>query len=121
VISQYPKERLTERRTGNRDAIAAPLNQVRIDVLRNTASGVVLGLRHSVLQLDRYEFRVVDAAGNADGWHALREPQLAWPSPAAGSSVEVRGVNVRGIAGPIAKISVDVPAPPRPESDLVTP
>lgn len=121
VISQYPKERLTERRTGNRDAIAAPLNQVRIDVLRNTAAGVVLGLRHSVLQFDRYEFRVVDAGGNTDGWHALREPRLAWPSPAAGSAIEVRGVNVRGVAGPIAKVSVDTPAPPKPESDLAAP
>jgi hypothetical protein len=74
-----------------------------------------------VLQFDRYEFRVVDAGGNTDGWHALREPRLAWPSPAAGSALDVRGVNVRGVAGPSAKIAVDAPAPPKPESDLAAP
>ncbi len=121
VISQYPKERLTNRRTGNRDAVSAPLNQVRLDVLRNTASGVVFGLRNSVMQLDRYEFRIVDAAGGTTGWQSLRDSRLEWPSPEAGSSLEVRGVNVRDVAGPIAKVAVDAPALPRLPSDLVVP
>jgi hypothetical protein len=105
VQSPFPKERLTKQRTSDRDAVYARLNQIQLDVLGSTPGAAVVALRNNVPQFDRYEFRIVDAPGGDTAWQSLRESTLTWPSPDPGSSLEVRGVNVRGVAGPSSRIS----------------
>lgn len=105
VNSPFPKERLTKLRTSDRDALYLRLNQIQLEVLSNTPTGVVFGLRNNVPEFDHYEFRIINASGAATAWQSLREPMLTWPWSDPGSSLEVRGINIRGIAGPSARIS----------------
>jgi len=105
VESPFPKERLTRLRTSDRDALYGRLNQIRLEVV-SKPTGVAFGLRHNVSEFDHYEFRIIDADGAATAWQSLRESLLPSPLSEPGSSLEVRGVNVRGIAGPSTRITV---------------
>jgi len=105
VSSPYPKTRLTRQRTTDRAAISAGLNHVALTVLHTTPSAVVYGLSNDVFQFDHYEYRVVQTG--AEPWQTLHEAPLTWPSPPSGAWLEVRGVNIRGVAGPVVKASAD--------------
>jgi hypothetical protein len=105
VSSPYPKTRLTRQRTTDREAISAGLNHVALTVLQSTPDALVYGLRNDVFQFDHYEYRIVQSG--AEPWQTLRETQLTWSSPPSGAWLEVRGVNIRGVAGPVVKASSD--------------
>lgn len=106
VKSPYEKTRLTKVRTNDRAAAYAKLNQIQIELVPAAPGEIALKLQDNVLQLDRYEYRAIDASGAAEPWQPLRESTLKWPMPTAGGSLEVRGVNTRGVAGPISTVTI---------------
>jgi hypothetical protein len=107
VPSQFTKERLTRRRTTDRAAVSAKLNQVWIDVRRSTPDAVVLELYDNVLQRASYEYRAVDTAGIPGPWQSFSGSTLTVPPPQHGGSLDIRGVNVRGVPGPISTVAME--------------
>ena len=104
VTSEYPKDRLTKRSTSDRLLAQPPMNQVELsaDVSASTA---VIALRHNVLQLSGYEYRIVGADPKAQ-WQSFTTPRLELPRGLRDEAVMVRGVNIRGIRGPASTVSI---------------
>jgi len=107
VVSEYPKVRLTEQSTADREAAEPALNQVQVS-LTVSDDLVVLELRNNVLQMDHYEYRVV-GMGLPDRWKAQDSPRLVVRRGEGRRRVEIRGVNVRGVSGPPAVVEVRTP------------
>jgi hypothetical protein len=112
VASSFPKERLTRRRVSDRRIVSAKLNQVEITIRRAAGDRVTLDLRDNVLQRTSYQYRVTATGDSSGSWQSTTQPTLALRMPDAGGIVEVRGVNVRGIAGPPATVAIDPAAAP---------
>jgi hypothetical protein len=109
VQSEFPHERLTRVATDDRALVEWRPNQVWITPRRTGPMQFTLNLRHTVLQLARFEYRVIDDAGVAGPWHPHGSPQLAWTIGPRDRRLEVRGVNVRGIAGPVSAVAIALP------------
>jgi hypothetical protein len=115
VAATFPKVRLTRRRITDPRVVSAKINQVEIAIHSAAKDRVTLDLRDNVLQRASYQYRVT-ATGDAPGpWTSIAQPTLVLRMPDAGGVVEVRGVNVRGIAGPPATLAID-PLPARPSA-----
>lgn len=104
VTSPFPKARLTRVRTSDRASLEKKLNQTRIAVAASRPDAVVLQLENDVLGFDHYEYRVVTPAGRADAWQSHRQDQLTVPAATGPRTIEVRGVNQRGVPGPAAEL-----------------
>jgi hypothetical protein len=110
VASPFPRERLTSRRITDRRFVSAKLNQVAMAVQHAAGARVTIALRDNVVQRAGYEYRLTPAGMSPAPWQTTARSTLTLPMPDAGGLIEVRGVNVRGVAGPSASLSID-PAP----------
>jgi hypothetical protein len=106
VPSAFPHERLTRVATGDRTLVEWRPNQVWITPRRTGPMQYTLDLQHTVLQLGRFEYRVIDDADVPGPWQSQASPQIVWTIGPRDRRLEVRGVNVRGIAGPVSALAV---------------
>ncbi len=106
VPSPYPHERLTRVATGDRQAVEWRPNQVWLSPRRTGPMAFTLDLQHTVLQPSHAEYRVIDDAGVAGPWRAHTSLQLTWTVGAHDRRLEVRGVNIRGVAGPVSAVAI---------------
>lgn len=107
VKSEFAKERLTRLATSDAEAAEFKLNQVQVDAWFEGSRTVVLDLRHNVLQFQQYQFRKGDRRGAASSWQTHRSGPLRWSVKPEERWIEVRGVNIRGIGGPSARVEVE--------------
>jgi transglutaminase-like putative cysteine protease len=106
VASEFPHERLTRFATGDRALMEWRPNQIWITARRTGSMEFALDLSHTVLQPLRAEYRVVDEAGVAGPWQHHASSVITWTIGPRDRRLEVRGVNVRGIAGPVSAVAV---------------
>lgn len=109
IESPFPKEQMTARSTSDRAAVDAPLNQLWVTPRVTTGSTVALDLAHSMAQIAGAEFRVIDDAGLPGPWQPHESPTLLWQVGVSDRAIEVRGVNVRGVAGPASRVALVAP------------
>lgn len=107
VVSVFPKVPVTRRRVSDARIVAGPLNQVQLSVRSAAKAFVALDVRDNVLQRDHYEYRVYAAGSAPPAWVSTRWRTLTLRMPDGGGTVEVRGVNVRGVAGPVSTLTID--------------
>lgn len=107
--SPYPKEKLTARSTSDPTIANAPLNQIWVTPRVTTGTEVLLDLAHNMPQITAAEYRVVDSDGQPGPWHRHASPTLAWTVSPDDRAIEVRGVNLRGIAGPATRVALVAP------------
>lgn len=106
VPSEFPKERITARSTADRDLVEAPLNQIWVTPRVTGGTAVVLDLAHDMPQIAGAEYRVIDSGGVPGPWLPHYAPALTWLVGPEDRAIEVRGVNLRGIAGPATRVAV---------------
>lgn len=99
VASAFEKRRLTERTTSDADAAYSPLNQVRVEIAAVRGETVSLHFAHDVLDFDHYELAFAD---DAREWKRHDGAAYDWRVAPGIGMLLVRGVNVRGVAGPPA-------------------
>lgn len=109
VESQFPKEKLASRTTGDPAIANAPLNQIWVTPRVTTGTTVALDLAHDMPQIAGAEFRVIDDAGQPGPWQQHGSPTLLWPVGVSDRAIEVRGVNSRGVAGPATRVALVAP------------
>jgi hypothetical protein len=107
VASAFPKVRLTRRRIGADAVKAATLNQVHVDIRSAAAGDVTLALTDNVLQRKAYEYRMTVTGGLPGAWQSVAGPTLTLHLADSGARAEIRGVNIRGVAGPSAIVEID--------------
>lgn len=107
VASTFPKVRLTRRRVSDRGVVAAKLNQVRLGMRSAAADSVTLEMHDNVLQRDAYEYRMTALGAAPEAWQSTRVSTFTLRLPDSGGLVEVRGVNIRGVAGPSSTLAID--------------
>jgi hypothetical protein len=107
--SPYPHELLTAASTGDRGLVDWQPNRVWIAARRTGVMEYTLDLQHSMLQPRRYEVRVVDAAGMPGPWRPETGNVVVWTIGTADRVLQVRGVNITGLPGPISSIHVAAP------------
>ncbi len=107
VVSVFPKVRLTRRRVSDAGVVSGRLNQVQLGVRSIANAFVTLNVRDNVLQRDHYEYRVTAAGGALPAWRSSRDRTLTLRMPDSGGTAEVRGVNLRGVPGPVSTIAID--------------
>ena len=108
IPSEFPHDRPTAVDTGDRTLVDWAPNQVWITPRRSGVMEVTLDLQHSVLLLSHYEYRVIDANGAAGPWTTQQGSAVVWKVGARDRVVQVRGVNVKGLAGPISSVHLAV-------------
>ncbi len=106
VPSELPHVRPTRVVTGDRALLEWRPNQVWITPRRTGPMQYTLDLQHTVLQLGRFEYRVIDDADVPGPWQSQASPQVVWTIGPRDRRLEVRGVNVRGIAGPASAVAI---------------
>jgi hypothetical protein len=106
VESTFPKERLTRRRTSDRDVVNGKLNQVQLDVRSAETGSVTIELRDNVMQRAAYQYRLTTGVTTGE-WRSTTLSALTVHLPDAGGRLEVRGVNIRGVAGPRSTLVID--------------
>ncbi|MGE0361076.1 MAG: transglutaminase domain-containing protein [Vicinamibacterales bacterium] len=109
VPSEYAHELLTARATGDRQSVEWQPNQVWISSRRTGVMAVALDLRHSVLNFSHFEYRARDAGGVPTPWYSTTAASVTWPLDGTSAIVEVRGVNVLGVAGPVSSVQLVMP------------
>lgn len=109
VPSPFPKEKLTARSTSDPAIADAPLNQVWVTPRVTTGTEVLLDLAHDMAQIVAAEYRVIDSAGQPGPWQPHASSTLAWPVGPDDRALEVRGVNLRGVAGPATRVALVAP------------
>lgn len=109
IDAPFPKEQMTARSTSDRAVVNAPLNQLWVTPRVTTGSTVALDLAHDMPQIAGAEFRVIDEAGQPGPWQRHGAPTLLWQVGVSDRAIEVRGVNVRGVAGPSTRVALVAP------------
>ena len=66
-----------------------------------------LNVRDNVLDLDHYDYRVTAAGDAPPAWRSTRARTVTLQMPDSGGTAEVRGVNLRGVPGPVSTIPID--------------
>jgi hypothetical protein len=107
VPSMIPKERLTRRRVHDRRVVTAKLNQVRLSIASALGRAVTLEIRDNVLQRASYQYRITSTGTTPGSWVSTRRRMLHVQMPDDGAVVEVRGINIRGVAGPVSTLAID--------------
>jgi hypothetical protein len=103
--AEIPRAPLTARKTADRAAIDAPINQVVVTAAVDEA-GVVLTLRQNVRNFRSFEYRVVTSQGPGE-WRRHTDQTLRIPHAQIARQIEIRGVNIRGLAGPASIVAID--------------
>lgn len=106
VPSGLPHVRPTRVSTSDRALVDWAPNQVWLTPRRTGPMQYALDLQHTVLQLSRFEYRVIDEDGVGGPWQPQASGQITWTIGPRDRRLEVRGVNVRGIAGPVSAVAV---------------
>lgn len=106
VPSPLPHIKPTRVITRDRSAVELGANQVWLSLHRTGPMQMTMRIQHSVLQLHRFESRVIDSTGLPGPWRAERVPDLTWAIGPTDRAFEVRGVNVLGIAGPSSRVEL---------------
>ena len=109
VESEFPKVRITANSTDDSAVAEAPLNQLWVTPRVTSGTEVLLDLAQDMPQIVAAEFRVIDSAGQPGPWQPHGAPTLAWPVGPDDRAIEVRGVNLRGIAGPTTRVALVAP------------
>lgn len=107
VDSPHAKVALTRARTGDPAEFDAKLNQteISIDAMEKTETpNVALSLDNNAVEFDRYEYRSVTAAGQTGAWTELPDDEFVWKPRPDVPRLEVRALNVRDVAGPVAAV-----------------
>lgn len=102
VSSSYRKEPLTRIRSGDPAEFEAKLNQTRIEVKSFDFTKATLMLTQNFFEFDHFEYRIVDTAGVGTPWTRVAQDSIVWTPDPSKTWLQVRGVNTRGVAGPIA-------------------
>jgi hypothetical protein len=108
VFSAWPKQRPTNLRSSDRHVYEAPLNQVHVTVESLAAGELVVSLENNVVQFQRYQWREITGPrpGFPSAWRDHQGTQLHWKLTSLIQTLEVRGINARGVAGPASVITV---------------
>lgn len=109
VASPFPKGRLTNYSTGNPTLVDAPLNRIWVTPRVTGGSQLTLDLAHDMPQIARAEYRVLEGSGQAGPWRPHTSPSLTWNVEPDDRAIEVRGVNIRGVAGPATTVALVTP------------
>lgn len=109
VVAPFPKEQMTARSTSDRAIVDAPLNQLWVTPRVTTGTTVALDLAHNMPQIAEAEFRIIDDAGQPGPWQTNKSPTLMWQVGVSDRAIEVRGVNLRGVAGPATRVALVAP------------
>ncbi len=109
VPSEFPKVRPTAVSTGDRAIAEAPLNRLWVTPRVMSGTEVWLDLAHDMPHIAGAEYRVIDRAGTPGPWVAHGSATLVWPVGGDQRAIEVRGVNLRGIAGPATRVALVAP------------
>lgn len=109
VASEFAKVAPTARSTPDRATVEAPLNQVWVTPGDTVGADVLLELAHDMPNIAYAEYRVMDASGHATEWRRQTPSTLRWHVGPDDRVLEVRGVNVRGVAGPVTSVRLMEP------------
>jgi hypothetical protein len=109
VAPELPHYLLTARSTGDRAVVEWQPNRVWITPRRIGAMQYALDLQHTMLHPSHYEMRVLDSAGNASPWRTETGSTAIWRVGVDDREVQVRGVNVTGIRGPVSSVRLTIP------------
>ncbi len=109
VPSQFPKEPLTARSTTDAAVANAPLNQVWVTPRVTTGTTVALDLAHDMPQIAGTEFRIINDAGQPGAWQPHGLSAVMWRVGTSDRAIEVRGVNLRGVRGPVTRVGLVAP------------
>lgn len=103
--TEFPREQLTTKKTLDRAAVEAPINQVHVTAVSDD-QGVLLTLRHNVRHYRNYEYRITTGERRGE-WQRHTDNAIRVPHSAVKRQIEIRGVNVRGVAGPASVVEID--------------
>ena len=103
--TEFPREQLTARKTADRALVDAPINQVHVAAASDSGA-VTLTLRNNVRQFQHYEYRITTAVGTGE-WLKHTESTLRLPQASVARQVDIRGVNVRGVGGPLSIVEIN--------------
>lgn len=95
VPSPYPKERLTNLESNDREAFTNGPNRVRLNIDAVHEGEVLLRFENNMLQFERYRLR--ESGGE---WKDYMASSYVWRPTPKSRELEVRAVNVRGVYGP---------------------
>jgi hypothetical protein len=109
VESIFRHEVASAAATGDRALVDWQPNRVWITPRRTGVMQYSLDLQHSMLHPSHYEVRVVDATGDAGPWRTETTSTALWQVGAGDRMVQVRGVTVKGLRGPISSIQLTIP------------
>lgn len=109
VDSEFPKVRITAVSTADRAMAGAPLNQIWVTPRVTSGTDVLLDLAHDMPQIAGAEYRILDSAGAAGPWLPHASPTLTWRVGVDDRAIEIRGVNSRGVSGPVSRVALVAP------------
>jgi hypothetical protein len=109
LAPELPHYLLTARSTRDRALVDWQPNRVWITPRRTGPMQYALDLQHSMLHPSHYEVRVVNGAGETGPWAAETTSTSIWRVAAGDREVQVRGVTVKGIRGPISSVQLTDP------------
>lgn len=109
VPSQFPKEVLTARSVSDPAQVDAPINGLWVAPSIQGPATVALALQTSMPSVAFVEYRTVGDDGVPGAWRRSTSPRLVWAVAPGERAIEVRAVNLRGIAGPAAVVELTEP------------
>jgi hypothetical protein len=108
VPSIYLKDRLTNQVTNDRVAAEAPLNQVVMTVAEQSESEIILIFETNALEFRNYQIRLSSPRYQKNEWQDLGSATYRWRPDFRTRVLEVRAVNIRGIAGVSASLEANL-------------
>lgn len=109
VPSPYPKELLTARSVSDAGQVEAPINELWATPVLSGPAEVTLSLQTSMPSVAYAEYRTVLEGGGMGPWRRHASPLLVWAVAGDERAIEVRVVNVRGVAGPSVVVELGEP------------
>ncbi len=106
ITSSYPKVRLTNLRSSDRVDFAGKVNQVHVVIESWSRNEVILRFENNVVQFDRYQFREVGSRAINAEWRDFDGAVFRWMPSRMATTLEVRGMNIRGVSGPASVVSI---------------
>jgi hypothetical protein len=106
VDSPYPKQRLTNLQTADRALVESRINQVSVAIESNSSGVIAMRLDNNVHDFRGYEFRLLARPGQDSPWQPHDRQSMTWRPNRAARILEIRGVNVSGVAGPVSRVTV---------------
>jgi hypothetical protein len=106
IPSVFPHVPPTAAVTGDRRLVEWAPNQIWITPRRTGVMQVTLDVEHSMLRPSHVEYRVRGAGGDAGAWRTSAASTVVWQVGAADRILEMRGVNDKGIPGPVSSVKI---------------